>query len=78
MIDLKRPQRFEETYVGEGIITQVIYPQKLWQIEFRGSFWTAESRYPSIFLPGDFVQVIGLRGIKLQIEPLILNQQLSQ
>ena len=78
MIDLKRPQSFEETYIGEGIVTQVIYPKKLWQIEFRGSFWTAESRYPAVFLPGDFVQVIGLRGINLQIEPITLDHHLPQ
>jgi membrane protein implicated in regulation of membrane protease activity len=73
MMGLTKPKSVEEAYVGEGIVTQVIYPQKLWQVEFRGSFWTAESRYPVMFLPGDFVQVIGLRGINLQIEPVTLT-----
>ncbi len=59
----------QSTEVEEGVIEAIIYPTKLWQVEFRGSYWTAEANYPFSFALGDIVRVVGLNGIYLLIEP---------
>jgi membrane protein implicated in regulation of membrane protease activity len=56
--------------VEAGTIEAILEPMGLWQVEFRGSYWTAEANYPFTFALGDIVRVVGLNGIYLLIEPI--------
>jgi hypothetical protein len=45
----------------EGEIVDVVRPNEEWRIKFRASYWTARSKTPANFQPGDRVRIIGHR-----------------
>lgn len=56
--------------LNEGIVQQVYRPGEEWIVRVNDVYWHALSPNGSNFLPGDRIQVIGQKNIKLLISPM--------
>jgi membrane protein implicated in regulation of membrane protease activity len=63
------PPREEPPHRREGKIARVIEPKRTWQVRHQATYWSARSRLPANFRPGDLVRVVKQEGSLLWIEP---------
>lgn len=60
----------DPAHTREGRIARVIEPNKIWQVWYKATYWSARSRTTANFRPGDLVRVVEREGLVLFIEPL--------
>jgi len=60
---------------SEGRIDAEIEIGKVWRVRHLATFWTARSHKRGEFKIGDYIRVVGRKGLILFIEPLESNEQ---
>lgn len=75
MLDFLTRKMPENRLNGVGIISETIYPDKTWRVEFQATYWFARSTCSMTFKPEDFVRVVGMDvdDLTLLIEPMNLS-----
>ncbi|NJL00418.1 MAG: hypothetical protein HC910_07540 [Spirulinaceae cyanobacterium SM2_1_0] len=69
-----RPQplnRNHRHFRGEAIVDEVIEPQRKVRVRYRGGWWPALCETNVAIAPGETVEVIGIRGIALLVQPIV-------
>ncbi len=60
----------------EGKVDDIIEPGKVWRIRHLATFWTARAGKGRDFAAGDYIKIVGRKGLILFIEPLEPDEQL--
>ncbi|MGA7935850.1 MAG: hypothetical protein WCA35_20025, partial [Kovacikia sp.] len=56
------PPQEESPHRREGKISRVIEPNRIWQVWYQATYWSARSHIPANFRPGDLVRVVKQEG----------------
>lgn len=57
-------------FSGEAIVDEEILPQHRGMVMYRGSWWFAQCARAMTLVPGQHVEVLGVRGTTLIVQPL--------
>lgn len=60
--------------LGRAIVEQPILPGRTGRVKFKASWWSARCPEPITIPAGEWVDVVGVKGITLWVEPTILLQ----
>jgi len=62
-----------EDEILEGRIDAILEGRKVWRVRYLATFWTARSGKEERFSPGDYIKIVGRKGLVLLIEPMEEN-----
>ena len=54
---------------GEATVSKEIKPHMKGRVYFQGTWWPAQCEQEACLLPGEIVEVVGIRGITLLVRP---------
>jgi membrane protein implicated in regulation of membrane protease activity len=57
-------------FAGEAVVDEEIQPNQRGMVYFRASWWFAQCEQAIALVPGQRVQVLGIRGTTLIVQPL--------
>ncbi|NJO39852.1 MAG: hypothetical protein HC769_23000 [Cyanobacteria bacterium CRU_2_1] len=62
--------------LGQGVVDKSIAPHQPGRIKFQGTYWKAALADPNCprIEVGEFVQVVGMRGITLLVVPVVVPE----
>lgn len=75
------PQRREPVnrnhrhFCGEAVVDEAIEPYRKGRVRYRAGWWPAQCDGGVAIAPGETVEVIGVRGIALVVQPLAQPQR---
>ena len=61
--------RSSQRFQGEAIVEQEINFYRKGRVKFKGSWWFATCDQDLSFIPGDLVEVVGIKDITLIVKP---------
>ncbi|MEM6597481.1 MAG: hypothetical protein AAF810_12965 [Cyanobacteria bacterium P01_D01_bin.36] len=70
-----KSQAFMSIEESEGRIDAELESGKVWRVRHLATFWAARSHQKSDFKIGDYIRVVGRKGLTLFIEPIESNEQ---
>lgn len=62
-------------FCGEAVIDEIIEPFRKGRVRYRAGWWPALCEANVAIAPGETVEVVGIRGIALLVQPLPLPQR---
>ena len=68
-----RPNPNHRHFCGEAVVAAAIAPQRPGRVRYRAGWWPAQCDANVAIAPGEVVQVVGVRGIALLVQPLAIG-----
>lgn len=65
-----QPQQPVTEEILEGKVDKVIETGKIWRVRYLATYWAARSHQKIHLTAGDYIRVVGRKGLVLLIEPL--------
>jgi len=62
-------------FCGEAVVDEAIEPYRKGRVRYRAGWWPAQCDGGVAIAPGETVEVIGVRGIALVVQPLVQPKQ---
>lgn len=77
--EVKAPDQFAQPYLfnleTDGVVTEAIAPGQMGRIEYRGSWWLAQSYSPLVLPVGAIVRVTSELALPLRVELIYIPFQ---